>query len=377
MSSVDGEERIHFYTLNVGQKDSHVVHFPNQEAAIIIDPGSGELINELLHEHLKIKHLPLILITHFDMDHMGGLNKVLRECLENRDKEALKPGCIFCGDHVFYKSKFSTQVLKILDDFEQLIEKHGLLTECAIADRLSGGHFVNMISELGISGKIIFPKWVQQRMGYMEDDINLFSVVLYLTFANKKILYTGDLPAKGWETIAGEEDLKSDVFKVSHHGGLINSSPSSSAEHTRKILERVKPNFALISVGRNNSYGHPHPDVVEAIVTHHSNPHLFCTQMNKRCCPDVNMKTKIENFYEERLRTRFDKEIIKLGNHEGVLCAGTIRVTFDASCNEDQALKIIPAQVDHRDMLQAFFNPLEHLLCYPGISRELRMDNRQ
>jgi hypothetical protein len=350
------EEKIHFYTLNVGQGDSHVIHFPTQKAAIIIDPGNGALLNELLNNHLKIKHLPLILISHFDLDHMRGLNSVIQKCIEGINGSAIRPGYIFFSDQGFGKSVKSKTIADILDDFEQLAEEHSLKFEYSIADNSSSRVFIDILKDLGIEGRIVYPKRLQQKEAFKKNDYNLASVLLYLIFSNKKILYTGDLPYKGWKNVTTDEDLTSDVFKVPHHGGKISPTPGKD---TCKILERVNPNFALISVGSTNRYKHPIPEVVDALITHETSPHLFCTQMTKKCCSDENIKEKIENFYEKEIEDLGEKKILKLGSHKGSLCAGTIRVTFD---NKKRMPYTSPQVFTHLHMLETLFNT-NQLLC--------------
>jgi len=97
------EENINFYILNVGQGDSHVIHFPTNEAAIVIDPFNSELINELLHNRLKIKSLPFILISHGDMDHMAEIEKVIKKCLEKPNDQPIKLGYLFYNYDVLLK----------------------------------------------------------------------------------------------------------------------------------------------------------------------------------------------------------------------------------------------------------------------------------
>jgi len=355
------EEKIHFYTLNVGQGDSHVIHFPTRKAAIVIDPGDSDLINELLHNHLEIKHLPLILISHFDLDHMRGLNGILLECLKKTRGEAIKPGYIFFSDQGFGKSIKCKTLSGILDDFEQLAGQYNLLHEYSIADNCSSDVFKEILSKLGIEGRIIYPKRMQQKEAFTKENYNLASVLLYIIFANQKILYTGDLPYAGWEKVDNGEDLKSDVFKVPHHGGKITQLPGKEIqkEYTRKILESVDPNFALISVGSSNKHGHPLREVIETIVTHQTKPHLLCTQMTGQCCPDNNIKEKIHRFYEEQLGNREEKRIFKLGSQQGTLCAGTIRVTFDKNRPVPYTL---PPVSTHYNMLKTLLKP-QQILC--------------
>jgi hypothetical protein len=179
-------------------------------------------------------------------------------------------------------------------------------------------------------------------------------------FANKKILYTGDLPYAGWKEVDEKEDLKSDVFKVPHHGGNISDN---SGEDMQKILDRVNPNFALVSVGSENSHKHPLPEVIKTIVSHPEMPHLFCTQMTDQCSKKRHQyKEKVDEFYKSKLINK-EKEynILKMGNDKGTMCAGTILITF----NRNSEPWTIPSNFDHHRMLNTFFST-DNLLCRSG-----------
>jgi competence protein ComEC len=81
-------------------------------------------------------------------------------------------------------------------------------------------------------------------------------VVLKVQFRNRSILLTGDVEKKAErELTAAREDLKADVVKVPHHGSKTSS--------TEPFVAATKPRFAIISVGQDSIFGHPHAEVVE------------------------------------------------------------------------------------------------------------------
>jgi len=162
--------------------------------------------------------------------------------------------------------------------------------------------FKEKLRAVGLEGKIFYPQYRHMIDVISKEDFNLASVVMLLTFANQKILYTGDLPYAGWEEIDEKEDLKSDVFKVPHHGGWISDS---SGKDMKAILNRVNPNFALVSVGSDNTHKHPLREVISAIVTHPSAPYLLCTQMTGQCSGNrFQLKEKIDAFYRSKSRKK-------------------------------------------------------------------------
>ena len=84
------------------------------------------------------------------------------------------------------------------------------------------------------------------------------SIVLRIDFGSTSFLFTGD--AEDWSEymmIDSRVNLKADVLKVSHHG--------SGTASTEEFLKAVQPEYAVISVGKNNEYGHPHRNVLDRL----------------------------------------------------------------------------------------------------------------
>ena len=80
------------------------------------------------------------------------------------------------------------------------------------------------------------------------------SVVLYGMWGEINYLFTGDISSEIEESIISKNDLRVDFLKVSHHG----SKDSTSEE----FVKRIKPKIALIGVGKNNRYHHPHEETI-------------------------------------------------------------------------------------------------------------------
>ena len=87
------------------------------------------------------------------------------------------------------------------------------------------------------------------------DNLNNYSAVLKLTYKNVSYLFMGDSEEEVEENIL--DDVKADVIKIAHHG----SNSSSSLE----FLKKVSPTYAVISVGEDNSYNHPHKEVLDRL----------------------------------------------------------------------------------------------------------------
>lgn len=97
--------------------------------------------------------------------------------------------------------------------------------------------------------------------GKVKDKTNDTGLVLKLVYGSTSFLFTADIEqATETALVEGGVDLHATVLKVGHHG-----SKTSTSE---KFLSAVAPQMATISVGRKNSYGHPHPDVIGRLTAH-------------------------------------------------------------------------------------------------------------
>ena len=92
-------------------------------------------------------------------------------------------------------------------------------------------------------------------------DTNLYSIVTKLVFGQNSFLFTGDLTSdEEAKLIQNNTDLSAKVLKVGHHGSKYSSS--------NEFLDKVNPQDTIISVGKNNRFGHPAPEALERIRSH-------------------------------------------------------------------------------------------------------------
>ena len=89
------------------------------------------------------------------------------------------------------------------------------------------------------------------------DDTNSMSLVLKVVNGNDSFLFTGDMTGKEMKDITG--DMSADVLKAAHHGSANEGCNSS------ELFDRVKPEYAVISCGKGNRYGHPHKETMQEI----------------------------------------------------------------------------------------------------------------
>lgn len=214
---VQGELTIHF--IDVGQADAAVILCGGQ--VMMIDGGNAEdssLIYSYLRNTLGVSHIDYMIATHPHEDHIGGLSGALNAC---------SVGMVFSP-----VTQYESKVFESLDKYTQKQGKR--LTVPAVGETLKMGEAeVQFLSP-----------------GRQYADINDMSIVVRLTFGQTSFLFTGDAE---WDAehdlIESGYELSSTLLKVGHHG----SSSSSSYVFLREVM----PQYAVISVGTGNSYGHP------------------------------------------------------------------------------------------------------------------------
>jgi competence protein ComEC len=225
--------KVHFF--DVGQGDSIFIETP-QGKQVLIDGGPDKMILEKLGETMPFydRSIDLVILTHPDADHITGLAEVLK---------------FYQIDHIL-SSGFEKDTA-VYHKWRGLIEEKDIPLTLARNGQ-------QIFLEKGIVMKILWPE--QSLMNSMVKNANDASVVGQLIYGQIEILLTGDieknieqylvthLPAGG---------LESDIFKAPHHGSKTSTSYN--------FLKAVNPQIAVISVGLDNRYGHPHKDILERL----------------------------------------------------------------------------------------------------------------
>ena len=214
--------------LDVGQADCIVIQ--QGDNAMIIDAGNNAdstfVVDQL--QNMGINRLDVVIGTHPHEDHIGGLDAVIN----NFDIGTI------------YMPKVSNNT-KTFEDVLTAIQEKGL----SVTTPVPGTSFT-----LGdeVQCLILAPNSASY------EDLNNYSIVLKVTYNCKSFLFTGDAEVDSEEEILAKGyDLKADVLKVGHHG----STSSTSDE----FLEAVSPEYAVICVGVDNTYGHPHQETLDKL----------------------------------------------------------------------------------------------------------------
>ena len=210
--------------IDVGQADSVLIRNGNYN--MLIDAGNNEDGEKLVNyfKSLGIEEFTYVFATHPHEDHIGGMDDIINN---------------FKIDNYYMSNKLSTTktFMDVLDALDGCNLKYTVPNK---GDTLKLGD-ANI--------KVIYP-------GDDKSNINDSSIVLKITYGKNSFLLTGDATSNVERKIYNE-DIKSDVLKVAHHG--------SSYSSTNVFLDRVKPYYAVISVGKNNIYNHPSNKTLEKL----------------------------------------------------------------------------------------------------------------
>ncbi|MGI6094004.1 MAG: ComEC/Rec2 family competence protein [Lachnospiraceae bacterium] len=226
VQNLDDGSELEVHYIDVGQGDASLILLDGH--AMLIDGGNnnkGELVRDYLISQ-GVEFLDYIVATHPDADHIGGLDVVMQH--------------------------FDTGLF-LYPDYEKDTMTYDEVIEEVKQQNLDWSHPVPGDSyALGdASFTILAP-----RDHY--PDANNNSIVLMLEYGENRFLFTADAEIDSMEDmLQAGEDLEANVYKMNHHG--------SAMAFTQEFLEAVDPQYAVISCGEGNSYGHPHWEVLSAL----------------------------------------------------------------------------------------------------------------
>ena len=207
----------------VGEADCHLIKYPYNKNTILIDTGKNEykIKNEVIPylKSIGIKKIDYLIITHGDLDHMGeGINLVNNFKVEK---------VIFnCGPY----NDLEQELIKVLD--KKKIK------------------YYSCIKELNIDNNKLY---FLQTKEYDNENDN--SNVIYSELNVYKFMFMGDAGIDKEKDILDKYNLSNvDVLKVGHHGSKTSSS--------KEFINVINPKYSIISIGKNNRYGHPNKEVL-------------------------------------------------------------------------------------------------------------------
>lgn len=221
--------RVHF--LDVGQGDAALLQFPEGEV-LLVDAGKNVDGPEVV-DYLKrqgIRRIDYLVGTHPHEDHIGGLDLVIQK---------------FQVGQIYMPRKAANT--RSYEELLRQIERKGLRIKEARAGTV-------ICERPDLKAVFIAP------VGTKYEDLNNWSAVVHVQYGKTAVLLAGDAEKQSeQDMLASGANLKADLLKLGHHGSRDSTS--------RTFLSAVSPRYAVISVGKDNEYGHPHKEILARLAS--------------------------------------------------------------------------------------------------------------
>lgn len=217
--------------LDVGQGDAILITSVTGKQ-VLIDGGKYLDVDYKIARHMPFydRSINMVLATHPDLDHVGGLVTVMRRYV--------------VGMFIHSGLGATSEAYRELTD---MVVESDIPIVTARAGQIIP---IDEYTEIEI---------LSPRPGMEVEDVNDHSIVAKLTYGDTSMILTGDASMHNeWELVeVYGEKLESDILKLGHHGSKTSSSSN--------FLREVNPEYAIVSAGCANTYGHPDPNVVDRV----------------------------------------------------------------------------------------------------------------
>lgn len=310
--------------LDVGHGNCAVIH--DAGSIVVVDAGRKSGLLEFLSEE-NISHIGLVLISHADADHIGGLLAIL-------NSDVVGVGEVRVNTDSVKESELWNDVLWSLEQYRRRGE---LKFHVGITTSDSG-----VFDQENVGIEILSPSPYLAARGPGSTDKegrrithNTISAVIRITWCEEPIaLLTGDLDEIGLEYLKAEgADASAPILVFPHHGGA--PGPGDVGSFTQKLCELASPSTVLFSIGRDGPHRFPRPDIVARLRGINAEMRIACTQLSKHCAPanPTSRPTYLSNF--------------SMGAEKGKCCAGTIIIPLE------NAHAVAPDSPAHLDFISS------------------------
>ena len=256
--------------IDVGQGDSLLLITPDGKSLLIDGGGFGggphqapqdydigeEVVSEVLWSR-GIRRLDAVALTHAHSDHLGGLPAVLRN---------FHPAELWVGNNPRFGA------------YNALLDEAAAL-HVRVRSLRAGDAF-----PFGPTQVSVLAPFRDYQPG--AEPVNNDSLVLHVAYGATSVLLEGDAEAPIEQAMLAEPGLASTLLKVGHHGSITSTRP--------EFLARVHPEWAVISCGLHNRYGHPRTEVLQALQA--AKVRTFSTDINGAVCFRLDGKTTTPDY---------------------------------------------------------------------------------
>lgn len=238
--------KLHIVFCDVGQGDAAYIRFPDGRD-MLVDGGPNNSVLQCLGRHMPFwdRTIDVVVLSHPEKDHMGGLVSVFQRY------------------HVGYFVRSDIQKGTDVDRALFALAKEKKIPQKLVVagDEVRIG--LAKLSVIWPSDSQIALMQGQNVLGVTTDSVNESAVVFWLRYGVFDVLFTGDADSRVERQYRGSElaDAPIEVLKVPHHG--------SKTGMTSDFLDWIRPQLAVISVGRN-SFGHPTPEMLQLLADYHA-----------------------------------------------------------------------------------------------------------
>ncbi|MBO5195878.1 MAG: MBL fold metallo-hydrolase [Clostridia bacterium] len=247
LAEIDKKYSYHF--IDVGQGDCTMIH--SEELTIVVDSGPGD------HSYTTVEYIKqftdeidVMILTHPHEDHIGAAADIINKI----------------GVETVIMPDVSTETVcfdKLLDAIEE--------NNCTVKEGKAGEKFT--FGDIDID--------VYAPVSPDHNDLNNCSIIAKITTGDISTLVTGDAESSAEKEVLDNFPsyvLDADILKVGHHG--------SSTSTTTDFFEAVSPQYAMISCGEGNSYGHPHREIIQMFEDYNINYYRTDTMGTIVCYSD-------------------------------------------------------------------------------------------
>lgn len=229
-----GPEELKVSFLDVGQGDAILIEGPTGIELLVDGGRDRSVLRELPRVMGPLdRSIDMVLATHPDADHIGGLPDVLTRY---RVSSILVPA----------RGTDSPQAVRFADAIEKEPNASGRIIVSGQRIHLGGGAYAD----------VLYPDENAAALRETNDA----SVMLRVVYGETEFLLTGDAPVWAEDRVVNEygDRLQSDVLKAGHHGSRTSTGDV--------LLAAVAPTYVVVSAGKGNSYGHPHEEVIDRVL---------------------------------------------------------------------------------------------------------------